>query len=271
MATVFQGTTSHPRSEPSGPNDTAVQIHWWRTTGNNIAIESVVSGGRGRTVANWPTSIGTAVNSAFFPLQADGSNPVVNAFSINGGRQVLPNSDWMNGSENWEDARNGTPLDFIMDPINRTSNALLVFGTGGAFGNDGILNRVNGQRLHMSDIRWGIGGMDLDMANTSLNSSEGFRNGFRWRHVHAGRTDLRSNRVAIGYTGAVGSVPQYIVAVFRDCQIFDVRSWLRSKGVTNFGLLLDGGASAQARNRAGNQSQTILSSTRNVPVVLSMS
>jgi len=261
MATVFQGRDSF-----QGMGG-AVQVHWWTTTGNNISIASVVNRNvqgqnQGNTVSAWPASIRTAVNSAFFPLNAS-NNSLANAFAINNGRIVLESHpDGLDGSTNWEDHPGGLSMDFMMDPVNRSGN-LVVFGNSGTFP---ITNASNGRSFNMADIQWGIGGMSLEMANTAFNNSGTFNSQFRYRNTGGGNTGARANRVAIGYLGGSVAQTNYIVAIFENCFVFDVRSWLQSRGVSTFGLLLDGGGSAQARQNAS----TIVSSTRRIPVVLSM-
>jgi len=261
MSTRFQGSTTHPRSVGTGN----FQIPcWWRTTGPSISIRSVVSGNpaRGSSVTNWPSSITHAINSAFFPNDGNFNN-LANAFSINNGARVLATrSDHLDGSQNWEDRPGGMPLDFMMMPLDTMAGQSVIVGTGGSFP---IFCSNNGRGFNMSGIRWGTGGMDLELSNVRFNTMANFNNEFKWRHTGAGNTTTRANRVAISCTNPTSAHASFIVAVMLDCTVFDVRSWLRARGSLH-GLLLDGGGSAQARA----EGRTGVSSTRRIPVVLSM-
>jgi len=267
ISTVFQGTTSFPRVNPTGPNDTAVQARWWRTTGNNISIRSAVvmrnNVPYGTPVANW--NVPTAVNGGFFSTSpTNRRHGTVGSFAINNGAPVLSSGGITNGSRNYEDIYGlRSPLDFMMDSTNRTRDGLIVFGNGGG-ANATITNSLNGNQIQIRDIRWGIGGFDLRMTE----ADNVFNNNFRWRHTHAGSLTLRTARTAIGYTGGNATTTNYIVATFSDCQIADVRSFFRSRGVTTFGLLLDGGGSTQSRNNNTVQDR---GDGRNIPTIVAMS
>jgi len=255
MATVFQRTETIGRADGNG----TFTVSWWRTTGNDISIMR-----NQNSINNWPAA--TAVNGSFFPT----GTPVVNSFHINNGSTILPATTSghgrTDGSENFNQIETrATPFDFLMDPINRSTNGLVAFGTGGHFP---ITNRLNGRVLNVSDIRWGIGGLDLDMANASFNTRATFNAGFRWRNIHPGSPLTTTPRTAIGYLGGNATNTNYIVAVFSSCQPFDVRNWLRVRGVSTFGLMLDGGGSTQARNN-GTTVQTSLDN-RTVPTIIAM-
>jgi len=158
----------------------------------------------------------------------------------------------------------------MMDPRTRTTNALLVFGTGHRFP---ITNTVNGSSLTgAAQVRWGIGGMCLDMANSSFNPATAggltqarlnFRNQWRWRNAPI-RALVPAERTAIGYVGGNVSTTNYIIAIFDSCEAFDVHNFMRDRGVNRFALNLDGGGSTQARRNGS----VIFPSTRTVPTMI---
>ena len=211
-----------------------------------------------RAVADWTAP--TAVNGPFFPVA--GNNITVNAFAVN-------NSNWVISgcTTNYEDQDNQSgPLDFLMDPTDKRSKTSLVFhGNGANFPLNTTDLNGNNITFSLSDVNWGLGGMDLELSRTDLDSDwTTFSTKWKWRDKC--HSIYNHPRTVIGYTGGGFNSTNYIVAVCESCSIFDIRLFMKSKGCNYIGLYLDGAPSTSAKN----QSTIIIPSDRKIPVIITM-
>jgi len=227
----------------------AVDIRFWRVSGNSISVRSVLVNGNATNVQSWPPSIQRAVNGPFFSIH----HPThLSAFAMDRGEPVLPRSFNGNGRsdgfENFEDIVNrARPLDFMMDLTVRTANSLVVFGNGGSFP---VRNNLNGQMVSAAAVRWGVGGYDLEMTRTALDNPNSSFSG-NWRWGNATNPANVTGRTAIGYLGGSVANTEYIIAASLACTMFDIRMFMKNRGCSNFGLYLDGSASTQVRMSGG--------------------
>ena len=230
-----------------------VTVHWWITTNTRISIQSAVVGNSGTNVSSWE-AFRNVVNGSFFP--GLDHHTLVNSFHVNSGVPVLSNPIPYDGSRNFEDITNQSePFEFIVDPLHKDRDGLVGFGTGGLF----PVTTQNGRTLNLSTVRWGIGGMALNMRDISFNNRDIFNSSWKWRALRSPTEVTR--RTAIGYLGGTNISTFYVLAVFSECEVFDVRAWLQSKGVVSVALNLDGGGSTQARGNGID----VMTSSRLIP------
>ena len=255
MATVMQ--TAETRTVTGGTS--TFVVNWWKTTHADISLVSTVSGGTAKSVTNWSKS--TAVNGPFFPNA--GNHTIVNAFAVNNGAAVLSTGPDTDGSKNYENIDYLTnPLDYLMDPMSKTGphDVEVLFGNKGTF----PVTSVKGQSYNMNNIRWALGGMSLETNNASYDTASTFNSNWKWRNIMS--TSALSKRTAIGYTGSTGAAVNYVVAVFGECKMFDVRKFMKDKGCTAYALYLDGSDSTQAKNNG----TIVVTSSRTIPVIIAM-
>lgn len=257
MATIYQGVEQITCANGSNQAD----VYWWTTTSNDISLVSTVTSTTpkmGRAVADW--SAPTAVNGPFFPVT--GNNNSVNAFAINNSSWVIPGC-----TTNYEDQDNqSNPLDFLMDPVDKRSVTSLVFhGNGASFPLNTTDLYNNNITINLSDVNWGLGGMDLELSRNELDTDWATFS-TKWKWGDNCMSIYNFPRTVIGYTGGGFSSTNYIIAVCESCSIFDIRLFLKSKGCNYIGLYLDGAASTSAKNN----STILIPSDRKIPVIISM-
>ena len=257
MATIYHGVEQITRASDSN----LANVYWWTTTNNDISVESTVTTNEPKTaraVASWSAS--TAVNGPFFPVI--GNNITVNAFAIN-------NSDWVISgcTTNYQDQdHQANPLDFLMDPLDKRSSTSLVFhGNGATFPLTTTDLYGNSISINLADVNWGLGGMDLELSRTDLDT-EYAKFTSKWKWTYHCSPDSNVARTVIGYTGGSFNSTNYIIAVCDGCSIFDIRLFLKSKGCNYIGLYLDGNVSTSAKN----DSEVVMSSNRKIPAIITM-
>jgi len=283
MSQFFQGTTTIQVPDAGGTNR-ARNVHWWRIPSSEIWLARSIANGAGQSIAHWNSAnvSQTAVNCSFFEDASPRTR--VTTFAVQNGQplmtgapQVTSQTDGSMNFQNMWPAGGGAPqnpLDFIGDPLNKARDGSVFFGRAGQFPVTSVAHRTV-TNVTMSMPRWLIGGMDLQMTVRTIDTRANFNRtvangGWRWNiagDIQPSNTAIR--RTAIGVVGngdTNGADPFYIVALFDQASVFDVREFLRARGVTHFALNIDGGGTTQGRNRGTN----LISSTRGVPYVIAM-
>ncbi|MBQ7921190.1 MAG: hypothetical protein IJ325_01250 [Clostridia bacterium] len=242
----------------AGDSSKTRTFRWWTASNQDISVLSMVRNNQGSTVANW--GVDTAVNGVLFPL--NGINNTVNAFAIDG-------STWaINGCNiNYEDAAHTRPFDFLMDPIDkRGTESLIFFGNGGELPVNSVAGPGDGySNITLSDINWGIGGLDLELSNSNYDNKSTFNLNWKWRDC-CGSPSYHA-RTAIGYIGGSYQSTDFIIATCEECTMYDIRMFLKQHGCGYFGIYLDGGDSTSATN----DGTVVISSTRRIPTIIALS
>ena len=168
---------------------------------------------------------------------------------------------------NYEDSSHTRPFDFLMDPTDkRGTESLIFFGNGGELPVNSIAGPGTGySNITLSDINWGIGGLNLELNNSDFDIKATFNSRWKWRDC-CGSLGYYS-RTAIGYTSGNYQSTDFIIVTCDECTMYDIRMFLKQHGCGYFGLYLDGGGSTSATN-AGS---VVIPSVRKIPTIVALS